>query len=564
MRTGFGPLRASEAGATPGSLVPLSQPASFMRKTASMYEAFFHLRKRPFTAAPHSDCFFPAPGIEAARRTLARIIGRGEGAGLIIGPSGTGKTLLCQALAAAFQDRLSTALLSSGRICTRRALLQAILFELRLPYRGMEEGELRLALIDHLTPGPGGHPGLLLMVDEAHTLPLRLLEELRMITNLARDGEPRVRLILAGSPALEERFASPKLDSFSQRLAARCYLSALTREETTGYARYQVTAAGGDPDRVFEPSAYESIFRAADGIPRLVNQVCDHALILTALGEGASVTGDAIEEAWSDLQQLPTPWHSDSQQGDSRAAVVEFAALDETLDAGSALRFPAPSAPHPVQSPEDQLERIQRHLSEVDDDFQPAGSIGPELELVFNDNPDPFGEAFDEEEVVIDRYASLEADLFAERPLVNSREGTELSHLLTPWMNKAPAPTLSMQFTGQANPRPEHEKPSTPVEAEAYRDTESLDNPAAPSTHAGPSTQSAYGEAEWRRDEHSQSPVVESPTGAPPALPIPEGILEDADLIVIDDDFAGSVQNAPPPLVRRQEYRQLFAKLRRG
>ena len=418
-----------------------------------MYEAYFQLRQRPFAATPQSDRFFPAHSIESARQTLSRIVARAEGAGLIIGASGTGKTLLCQALADAFRDQLSIALLSSGRICTRRALLQAILFELRLPYRGMEEGELRLSLIDHLTPGEGGHPGLLLMVDEAHTLPIRLLEELRMITNLVRDGQPRVRLILAGSPALEERFASPKLDSFSQRLAARCYLSAMSREETTGYARHQIAAVGGDPDRVFESSAYEGIFRATDGIPRLVNQVCDHALILSALGECRVVSGAAIEEAWGDLQQLPTPWQTGSAQREAQPAVVEFAPLDELHDETAAIPFPVARTPLRPQDADEQLDRIEGQLAELDEDFQPAGSIGPEIELVFNESSDPFGEAFDEEEVVIDRYASLEADLFAERPAVNSREGSELSRLLTPWMNRAPEPTLSMNPDGWAAPQ---------------------------------------------------------------------------------------------------------------
>ena len=82
---------------------------------------------------------------------------------------------------------------------------------MHLPYRGMGEGDLRLSLIDHLSPERGGHPGLLLLVDEAHSLPWRLLEELRMITNLVRDGQSRVRLILSGSSQLEVRFAGPKL-----------------------------------------------------------------------------------------------------------------------------------------------------------------------------------------------------------------------------------------------------------------------------------------------------------------------------------------------------------------
>ncbi len=73
----------------------------------------------------------------------------------------------------------------------------------------MEEGELRLALIDHLSKADDGREGMLLLIDEAHALPLKLLEEVRLITNLVRDGQPKVRLVLAGSSALEERFTSP-------------------------------------------------------------------------------------------------------------------------------------------------------------------------------------------------------------------------------------------------------------------------------------------------------------------------------------------------------------------
>src|SRR6185436_19642724 len=117
--------------------------------------------------------------------------------------------------------------------------------------RGLDEGELRLSLLDHLEPKPDGNAGLLLIIDEAHTLSWRLLEEVRMITNVVRNGQPRVRVVLAGSATLEERFASPKLNSFSQRLAARCYLEALECAETLEYVRAQVSSAGADPDGIF-------------------------------------------------------------------------------------------------------------------------------------------------------------------------------------------------------------------------------------------------------------------------------------------------------------------------
>src|SRR5258708_400356 len=101
-----------------------------------MYESFFQLNERPFSAAPRLDRYFPARAIEAARQTLTRCIERAEGAALLVGPSGSGKSLLCQLLADQFQSSFAVALLANGRLSSRRALLQAILFELGLPYRG--------------------------------------------------------------------------------------------------------------------------------------------------------------------------------------------------------------------------------------------------------------------------------------------------------------------------------------------------------------------------------------------------------------------------------------------
>ncbi len=278
-----------------------------------MYETFFGLTERPFAAAPSAKHYFPAAAIEAARQTLTRCIDRAEGVGLLIGPAGAGKTLLCHVLAEEFRSRFCVAVLESGRLCTRRALLQAILYELGLPYRGMEEGDLRLSLVDHLSPRNLDHdsaPKLLLIVDEAHSLPLRLLEELRLLSNLVRQGQPRVRLVLAGGPQFEERLASPKLESFNQRVAARCYLEALDRSQTIDYVRHQTREAGGSPERVFASEALGAVYEATDGIPRLINQVCDHGLMLACAGGVKQLTAGGIEEAWSDLQQLPTPWNA--------------------------------------------------------------------------------------------------------------------------------------------------------------------------------------------------------------------------------------------------------------
>jgi type II secretory pathway predicted ATPase ExeA len=245
-----------------------------------MYETYFNLSQRPFAAAPRVDHYFPAATIDGARTTLIRCIERAEGAATAIGPSGIGKTLLCQVLAEHFRGAFAVALLTGAALGTRRALLQAILYELGLPYRGMDEGELRLALVDRVTLSDEHPAGMLLLVDDAHHLPLRLLDEIRGLTNLMRGGQPAVRLVLAGGRGLEERFASPKLESFSQRLAARCYLEAFQWAETQDYIHARIAACGADGPQIFPPETCQRVHKATDGVPRLVNQVCDHVMLL--------------------------------------------------------------------------------------------------------------------------------------------------------------------------------------------------------------------------------------------------------------------------------------------
>jgi type II secretory pathway predicted ATPase ExeA len=477
-----------------------------------MYDGCFGLNRRPFASVPQIDYYFPAAAIEGARTTLARCIQRGEGPVLIIGPSGTGKTLLCLLLAEQFRRSFQVVMLQSGRLSTRRALFQAILYELGRPYRGLDEGEARLALVDYLMADNPASRGLVLLVDEAHALPLRLLQEIRLLTNLARSGQPLVRLVLAGGPMLEERFASPKLDSFSQRLSARCYLEALNRTETEGYIQSQLNAAGGCGDQVFAEETCQSVFQATGGVPRLINQVCDHALVLAYVAGHRRIEPSHVEEAWGDLQQLPTPSGGESKD-DQQSGVIEFGSLDDQAEATSSATVPA-AAPAPALwiasaeedrqceqgEPVQQIHRIERLLAQADDDFQPAGSIGPEVELCFDNSPHPFQEQFAEEEVVADRYAAV----------------------------AVAAPVPEKTAAG-----------SEPVRANAERSASA----AAPVAAAPPA------EPEWELIGANASPGDHA---HPPKQPEPE---------------RRPASPSPPATsvpARRREYRQLFARLRRG
>jgi type II secretory pathway predicted ATPase ExeA len=387
-----------------------------------MYEPFFGFTQRPFSAVPRSDRYFPAAAVEAARQTLIRCIDRAEGCGLIVGPAGTGKTLLCHVLADHFQSRVDVVLLSSIHLGSSKEVLQAIAFELGLPYRRLDEGELRLSLIDRISPNEKCRDGMLLIVDEAHALPPKVLEELRLLTNLVRGGTPRVRLVLAGAPVLDERFASPRLESFNQRLVARCYLETFSAEETLEYVRAHTAVAGADPDRLWTAEALRAIHHATDGCPRLINQLCDLTLMLAASASASQVDDDNVNEAWAELQQLPMPWNVDPRGASSSVAsdesaapttVVEFGSLDDEVAAESdpvapqrdeqsellpeldeldeAARNVATEAPG---DPTLQVDRIEAHLANVEqtfvhDDFtlpRLAENLSCQVELDFGDS----------------------------------------------------------------------------------------------------------------------------------------------------------------------------------
>ena len=169
--------------------------------------------RRPFLSSPSHKRYFAAAAIEEARLRIVRAIARNEGPAILVGGAGTGKSLLLAVLAEQFAPRVAVVTLAGAQLCTRRALLQMILCELGLPYRGMDEGELRLSIQQHLR-GKEGPRRLVLLVDEADSLPVRLLEELRVLTNVAAEGLPLVSLVLAGGPILEERFAEPGLEKW--------------------------------------------------------------------------------------------------------------------------------------------------------------------------------------------------------------------------------------------------------------------------------------------------------------------------------------------------------------
>ncbi len=581
-----------------------------------MYEATFQMHRRPFPPSADVSTYVGIGPVEAAGQTLLRVVQRGSGPALVIGAAGTGKSMLCELIAEHFADTMCVALLSNGQLANPKALFQAILYELKLPYRDMDENELRLTLVDFLTNAERCPQPLLLVVDEAHCLPLRILEEIRMLTNLVRDGQTRVNLVLAGGAALEERFTSPKLDSFNQRVVARCYLESLNREETATYIAEQINAAGGDPAQIFTTEASSSVYDATDGIPRLINQVCDHSLIMTAIGGHASVTPEVVQEAWADLQQLPTPW-LEPKAGGPPAEIehaVEFGTLeDDDADVASIPfsreREDRSEVPHfaeevaadvgPLETvAESRMDEIERQISAVDETYE-AAEQEPEPEPVVVANP--FDEAFDEEEVIVDNYAALAEVRIASAPLdtaprVASQQGREIAALLAD-VKQATQQTQVSEAHVPITPvaEPETEDPAkTLTEAEVSSEVSLLETPEVAAEENGDAV--AQLEAAQQRQEELTDAVAdllqsideeeeavevadirpihkarevaaqgefEAEEALQPDLAIAPG--DDRDLIIVEEpETIETPQHVAKGKARRQQYRQLFNRLRQA
>ncbi len=276
-----------------------------------MYEAFFQLQRRPFSTTPDASCFYAADSIQESLAELMHRIEHGQGIGILTAPAGTGKTLLFRRLAAQLQGRYTTAFLGTARFSTRRALLQAILYELGQRYTGLDEQELRLELVSALRQLAVAGRGGLLIVDEAHLLSDRLLEEVRAAADLSDKGQPLLRVVLSGQSSLEERLTTPEFEALNQRVACHVFLEPYTRQQTLEYISYRLAWGGRNVNQIFNDDALARIARACNGLPRCINQLCDHCLLLAFVAESPHVTLELVDEALVDLKQLPLHW-SDS------------------------------------------------------------------------------------------------------------------------------------------------------------------------------------------------------------------------------------------------------------
>lgn len=272
-----------------------------------MYKSFFGLRAQPFSASPDPRFLFLRPRIKEALACLQYGIAARKGFVVMTGEVGTGKTTLLRTVLSAFaKDRVVTAFLSNPRLEVLD-FFEMILTDFGIPVRTRTKSGMLLQLNNWLIERYRAHQLSVIVVDEAQNLSWELLEEIRLLTNLETSSDKLVQIVLSGQPELEEKLLHPNLRQLRQRVSLWCKTLPFTAQETQDYIAERLRIAGaGQP--LFLPQATQLVYDYSKGIPRIVNLICEHALIGAYAEQIKPIPAHIVESVALELDLVQHPF----------------------------------------------------------------------------------------------------------------------------------------------------------------------------------------------------------------------------------------------------------------
>jgi len=274
-----------------------------------MYEHFYGFTEKPFSLTPDPKYLYRSQSHANAFELLQYAIRRREGFVVITGDIGTGKTTLCRALLEQIDRNTFTALVLNPFL-SEEDLLKKILLDFGVISRdeakgGRLSGVTKQALVDALQDFLLGliplRASAVLIIDEAQNLPLGVLEQIRILSNLETDKEKLLQIILVGQLNLQALLRSPELRQLDQRVSIRYQLEPLDAETVAAYVAHRLTIAGGSAAVAFTSRALSRVHSLSGGVPRLINLICDRALLAGFSAKANRITHDMVAGAASSL-----------------------------------------------------------------------------------------------------------------------------------------------------------------------------------------------------------------------------------------------------------------------
>ena len=265
-----------------------------------MYEAFYQFKEKPFSLTPDPEFLYESKAHKRAFAYLEYGIQDPSGFVCITGEIGAGKTTLIRAFLNQLDQGIQVARLFNTRV-TSRQLLEMILQDLGMEYRGKTKTAMIEALNQYLIDTFADGRRVVLLIDEAQNLTPELLEEIRLLSNLETEKTKLLQIILVGQSELRDHLLAPNLEQFRQRITVNYHIPPLDRDETAAYIRHRIRVASEGPEVVFPDPVVDVIYAYSRGVPRLINVISDALLLYGFVEEKRQPDEAMVQEVIHDM-----------------------------------------------------------------------------------------------------------------------------------------------------------------------------------------------------------------------------------------------------------------------
>jgi putative secretion ATPase (PEP-CTERM system associated) len=323
-----------------------------------MYERFYQLRERPFALSPDPDYLYPSRVHQEALDHLRYGLETQAGFIVVTGEIGSGKTTLLQTLLRNLDNQTTVGRLVNTML-EPSELLESIMIDFGLDPAGKSKPMLLRDLSQYLVDQRVAGRLVLLVIDEAQNLGLASLEELRMLSNLETEKSKLVQIVLVGQPDLREKLGAPELEQLRQRITVSYHLPPLDADETFHYINHRLRRAAAGPPLIFPVEATNLVHARSRGVPRIINVICDAALVFGYAEERRIFDAATIAEVLQELE-LTGVLPPQRQPERATATAVPAAAVPSAISAAAPAAARAPEVRPPTS-----------------DDHRPISNLGP-------------------------------------------------------------------------------------------------------------------------------------------------------------------------------------------